>query len=231
MTPVISHAKSILREHRYSRGLYRILGRQWNIAGIYFNQAMFGRYHTAERFDQRFSKTADPWCYCTDPLQEERRELILELLPRNHYPRLLEIGCAAGWMTPSLANRTDELSALDVSAVALAHARNRCRQMANVTFRQLDLLIEPINGSFDCIICAGVLRYLPANAQRLVRDHIVDALAISGDLLLENLRDPYPAEVPGTKIHALFRQHPELIVLQHKDVGDYAITTYRKVTK
>jgi SAM-dependent methyltransferase len=189
-----------------------------------------GRYHTAARFDRLFRNRPDPWRYSACPISERRHQLILDTLPRQRYTRLLEIGCAEGWMTLSLATRADELVAADISRVALARAGETCCHLPNVQYVQFDLLSDPLVGSFDGIVCAGVLGYLPMSGQQYVRDRLVASVASHGDLLLEHPRDAFPGEVAGSKIHALYRNHPELIVLCHREVDNYAITLFRKVS-
>ena len=225
---VIGHVKRCLREHPNTRDLYRKLGANWAKSRVYFCENFFGRYHTAARFDRLFMKNPDPWSYSGNPVSEERRKLILDMLPLGRYKRLLEIGCATGWMTLPLATRADELVAADISSVALARAHDRCRQSKNIRLRNLDLLTEEINDRFECIVCAGVLVFLPAAAQQMIRDRLAAVLLAGGDLILEHTVNAYPGEIAGDWIHALYRHHPELVMLQHVDVGNYAITLFRK---
>jgi SAM-dependent methyltransferase len=229
MMAALHRTKRILRENPHTRRLYRVLAERWLRSRIYMSQHLFGRYHTASRFDRLFASLSDPWGYRGDPVSEERRELILSTLPRERYARLLEIGCAAGWMTLPLANRTDELVAADISSVALDRARQHCRQVTNVKFIKLDLLADPIMESFECILCAGLLVFLSASAQPEIRDRLVAALTTGGDLVLEHTRQAYPGEIAGSEIHALYRRHPALRTISHREVGNYAITLFRKV--
>ena len=196
-----------------------------------FCQHVFGRYHTPARFDRLFASTSDPWRYHGDPISEHRRELILSLLPRQSYPRMLEIGCAEGWMTSELAARAVRLVAADFSRVAIARARERCRCVPNVSFARFDLLNESLVGSFDCIVCAGVLVLLPGAKQQTVPDRLVLSLASGGDLILEHTRCSYPGAVAGDKIHRLYGDHPELALLQHHEAENYAVTVFRRVNR
>ena len=226
---VLDHVKPILREHPNTRLLYKKLGTHWVNSRIYLCESFFGRYHTAARFDRLFARTPDPWGYSGDPVSEERRALIMEMLPRKRYGRLLEIGCATGWMTLPLSSRADEVVAADISSTALAYARKRCRQSANIRFRRLDLLTESIPESFEGIVCAGVLVFLPANSQKIIRDHLVAALVAGGDLILEHTTGAYPGEMAGNRIHALYEEDPRLRKLEHVEVGNYAITLLQKL--
>jgi 2-polyprenyl-3-methyl-5-hydroxy-6-metoxy-1,4-benzoquinol methylase len=230
MEPLLQ-IKRVLREHPYSRELYASLANGWARTQIAICEVTSGRYHTAARFDRLFKKTPDPWRYAGSPISERRHQLILDTLSGRRYTRLLEIGCAEGWITHSLATRADELVAADISSVALARARHACCEHRNVQFVHFDLLTDPVAGFFDCIVCAGVLVYLPMSAQQSVRDRLVASIAPGGDLLLEHLRDASPGEVAGNKIQALYRNHSKLTVLSHQEVEDYAITLLRKVAE
>jgi SAM-dependent methyltransferase len=229
MNTGLEHAKRLLREHPYTSDLYGGMASLWTGARIAFCERLFGRYHTAARFDRLFLKTSDPWGYQTDPISERRRELILRALPRSRYSRLLEIGCAEGWMTLRLAGRADEVIAVDISRVALDRASKRCAGLPNVRFLHLDLLVDPLFNNLDAILCAGVLVFLPAMVQCEIRDRMIDSLADGGDLILEHTTMAYPGEIAGRDIHTLYQRHPALSLTHHEEVGNYAITTFRKV--
>lgn len=227
----IQRAKRVLRESSYSRTLYGALARAWGTLRVSLYAVIGRRYYAAAHFDRLFGEAVDPWNYGGSPIAEERRALILRALPRNHYARLLEIGCAEGWMTRPLAYRAASLLAADISCTALARARARCRELPNVQFMQFDLLADRLSGTFEGIVCAGVLVFLPADAQASVRDRIVGSLASGGDLLLEHTRQAYPGEVAGNEIHQLYRQHPALTVVRHEEVDNYAVTVFRHVAR
>jgi trans-aconitate methyltransferase len=153
------------------------------------------------------------------------------MLPRRHYPRLLEIGCAEGWMTTELANRADRLLAADISRVALGRAADACRGLPSVRFVQLDLASDPLAGPFEAIVCAGVLLFMPERSHPEIRDRLVTRLAPQGDLVLEHTRAAFHGEVSGVDVHRSYAAHPELTVIDHVDVEHYAITAYRKAAR
>lgn len=67
----------------------------------------------------------DPWRLDTSHYERRRLELLLACLGRPHYPRVLEIGCATGQLSVALAERADEVVAVDASPRALAVAADR----------------------------------------------------------------------------------------------------------
>ncbi len=111
------------------------------------------------QFEELFASKPDPWRY-DSPYEQRKYEQTLEMLPDGAIGRALEIGCAEGHFTEMLAGRVRELTAADISAVALGRAAERCRQRSNVRFLQLDLAGAELPGDMDLIVCSEVLYYL-----------------------------------------------------------------------
>jgi SAM-dependent methyltransferase len=225
----LSRLKRVLREHPLSRGLYREAAERWAHLRIASVERLHGRYHTAARFDSVFEADEDPWSYLVTPLAHRRRDLLLRTLPRPRYARMLEVGCAEGWMTERLANRADSLVCVDVSRVALGRAQARCAHLPGVTFTKLDILDELPEGPFDGAVCAGVLVFLPRRAQEAVRDRLISRLSPGADLLLENATLGYPGELAGTEIDAIYRKSPQLSLVHYERGEEYEVTLFRKI--
>jgi SAM-dependent methyltransferase len=84
------------------------------------------RHEVAAPFDAMFHDgTEDPWHADDSPYEQRRLALVLACLGRPRYRRIVEIGCATGQLTVALAQRADEVIALDPSPKALAQARRR----------------------------------------------------------------------------------------------------------
>ncbi len=133
-------------------------------------------------------------------------------------------------MTSMLANLADELVSVDLSMVALERAREQCSELRNVTFEKMDLAIDPLpDGLFDCILCAGVLVYLPMDVQQIVCRKMVASLPSGGELLLEHSRKAFPGEVAGLEVHSLYRRNPELSEIHNHDEDEYAISLFCRV--
>jgi SAM-dependent methyltransferase len=226
----LAELKRRLREHPYSQRAYLGLAELWLRFRVRVYVVLNGRYYNGARLDRIFTTTPDPWGYSGNQISERRRQLILEILPLRRFQSLLEIGCAAGWMTSALENRADKIVAIDISHVALDHARARCRGFSNIQFARLDILTEPLPGVFDCIICAGVLPYVPAKAQNPVRDRLLASLAAGGHLVLEQRTESSPGELSGSEIESHYRNHPQLSTLRRLEIDEYAITLFRKVS-
>jgi len=139
-------------------------------------------------FEEIFEQE-DPWQY-TSAYEQRKYEETLALLPR-HIGSALEIGCAEGVFTQMLAKRVDRLTAVDISPTAIARARERCAELSNVEFRQLDLFTQETDegqdlaGKYDVVVCGEVLYYAPDfDALRLGLRRAVAALKAGGSLVV-----------------------------------------------
>ncbi|UBF27277.1 class I SAM-dependent methyltransferase [Kovacikia minuta CCNUW1] len=86
--------------------------------------------------------------------------------PRNQAIRILDAGCGTGDSTDYLVhlNPKAQVTAIDLSAGALAVAKERCQRSGadRVEFHHLSLYdAGQIPGEFDLINCVGVLHHLP----------------------------------------------------------------------
>ena len=90
------------------------------------------------------------------------RPTIKRLLGSVDGRRVLELGCAAGYLTRDLLDEGAEVVALDKSEKMVAHARELTRGRARVEVADLS---EPLafieDGSMDLAVASLVLHYLP----------------------------------------------------------------------
>ena len=105
----------------------------------------------------------------------------LRFLTRGRDPqrlRALEIGCGLGRMTRALARLFGEVEATDVSGEMIRRARERLRDLPNVTLHEtsgLDCRALPAE-SFDLIFSVYVFQHVPDVAA--IRSNLVDAYRV-----------------------------------------------------
>jgi peptidoglycan/xylan/chitin deacetylase (PgdA/CDA1 family)/2-polyprenyl-3-methyl-5-hydroxy-6-metoxy-1,4-benzoquinol methylase len=116
--------------------------------------------------------TPDPWSY-DDGYEQQKRAHLLQLTPRTAV-HALEVGCAEGHFTVTLAAVVQRVTALDVSRIALERAAARCSHLSNVAFHWGDAFEELPPGPFDAIVCSEVLYYA---RNRFVLDRMLERLA------------------------------------------------------
>ena len=117
------------------------------------------RAHDRHRFEALFAAEEDPWDYA-GAYEQRKYEQTLSLLPEGPIGRALELACAEGRFTEQLAPLVEQLTAADVSRVALRRAEARCAGLGNVGFLELDLVGDELPGDLDLIVCSEVLYYV-----------------------------------------------------------------------
>ncbi|MER9655150.1 glycosyltransferase [Mesorhizobium sp. M0152] len=127
--------------------------------------------------------TEDPWNYGSS-YEQEKYQRQLEILPDGPIGRALELACAEGHFTRQLAPHVGQLTATDISAIAIERARARCSDQPNVEFGVLDFAADTLPGEMDLIFCSEVLYYLDDLAElRRIAKKFVEALAPGGSFI------------------------------------------------
>ena len=191
--------------------------------------------------DQQFLKQKDPWSYQTSPSERRRFDLQTELLDsvrdQMQFNSGLEIGCAEGLYTETLAERCASLLVLDISATALSRAQSRRSWSNNIQFRKYDLRVDDIPGTFDLIVVTGVLEYFGRRHTLVrVRNNLVKALNPHGYLLIETTRANSAAENSwwakyfnhGKWRNCFISRHPALFLVRQVLLDEYIISLFRK---
>ncbi len=169
----------------------------------------------------------DPWASMLPQYQYQRLKYdsLINMLPVRPYPRALDLGCGLGLLTERLAQRSQQVVGVDISAVAIRCAEERTQSLRNVSFKQGDITgIDPaMNGTFDLVVVADTLYYLPAplldSALQSLASKISQLLARDGILMIANHYFPLPiAETRLTRrIHAAFTSSLRLrLIAEHK---------------
>ncbi len=136
-------------------------------------------------FEMTFVLGRDPWNY-TSLYQQTKYEQTIKLLPSIPIKQALELGCAEGYLTGSLATRVDHLIAADISQIALDRAAKNCtvQRLENVCYLRLDLTTDLLPMGCDLIVCSEVLYYIGGQTElQTVARKLVNALAPGGYLL------------------------------------------------
>lgn len=157
-------------------------------------------------FDRVYAADADPWRFDTSDYERAKYAATVAALPKPRHDSGFEIGCSIGVLTQLLADRCQRLLAVDVSAQALAKARQRLAGCANVRLRRMRVPQEmpdvAADGMFDLIVLSEVGYYWSrADLDRVV-DWLLDSLETDGALVLVHWTHPvhdYPQT--GDAVH------------------------------
>lgn len=100
--------------------------------------------------------------------------------------RVLDFGCGIGSLEPFLAAQLPSavIRGIDVSGESLAVARERCRNLPNVSFHGFDGRTVPFDGPFDVIVVAGVMHHIPPAERPAVAAELRRVLDRHGVLVL-----------------------------------------------
>ncbi|MEV0612461.1 class I SAM-dependent methyltransferase [Nonomuraea sp. NPDC050404] len=181
------------------------------------------------RYFDWWHRTPDPWKLSTDGYEQDKYRATLEQVPERPYRRIVEVGCAEGVFTRTLAATYPEaeIIGMDVSDRALERARERVPQDGGrVRFVQADLLTHEPEQHYDLAFISETLYYLGRH-ERLQR-----ASAQLGDLLVPDgvlvAVHPWPE---ATRLHGYLDENGSLVRLDervHKDSPrPFAVTVYQ----
>jgi SAM-dependent methyltransferase len=127
-------------------------------------EALRTQLGNAAAFDEVY-RGGDPWA-SSDPrfrYQHHKYDVIESLIPRRHFASALDLGCGSGLLTRRLAKCADAVLGLDISAAAVAQARQVHEAYPSVRFAMGDISNLPafIDGAFDLLVITDSLYYLP----------------------------------------------------------------------
>ena len=135
-------------------------------------------------FDERYAADPDPWQFQTSDYERGKYAATLAALPQDRYVSVLEIGCSIGVLTRQLASRCDTLISLDLTELALAQARARCRDLDHVRFELAQVPGQWPAGSFDLILLSEVVYYLDADDVARLVERVRRSLVDGGGVVL-----------------------------------------------
>ncbi len=165
-------------------------------------------------FDEVYRASQDPWGFRTRSYEVRKRQLTIAMLPDPTYRSVFEPGCSIGVLTAMLAQRSERLLAMDISARALEIAA--AGLPSHVELRQGTLPDDWPDEQFELVLLSEVGYYLGQDdcermaelAARSARDlmavhwrHPVDDYPLSGDQVHSILEDAAQANKLRPLIH------------------------------
>lgn len=176
--------------------------------------ALAPRRPTTPRPDAAFWD--DHYVHGTPPWHSETLDEGLRSAMGAGRGRLLDLGCGLGTVAIEAARAGFEVTATDVSPIAIAAAKERARGVA-IEFVVDDLLHSNLRATFDVIVDRAVLHTLPAASHDRYVRHVTRLLTVGGRLVLEAHCDPEEARHLGTqafderRLHALLAPELEIV--------------------
>ena len=232
---------SLVRRLHLSRNLPWLFDFYWQarfLLAIVYERYLMRREAGANR-----SHASNEWDFTSAAEQERYRQVraaIAGLFGSKRPAHVLELGCAQGLFTQSLAPLAGELAGIDISAAACALARQRCASFHNVRIHQADLFTVALPGPYSLILAMGVLQYVHGSGQhaQLAR-RLLAALETGGRLLINEVRLPERYEASwwagalvegGAQYVEFLGRYPGFRRVHHQVFADHVIAIFEKTT-
>jgi len=172
----------------------------------------------------------DPWDVATKWHDQRKYAVTMASLPRERYRRCYEPGCSIGLLTRMLAERCDEVLAVDCVEAAVQQATEVVRDLPNVRVETAMLPAGLPTGAFDLIVIGDLLYYLSADDLTALLDGLVERLEPDGDLVSVHFRDRQDGgNYDGFNVHEALASRPELDRrVRHEDEW-FVLDVFRRV--
>jgi SAM-dependent methyltransferase len=157
-------------------------------------------------FEERYRADQDPWRLEHRWYERRKRALTMAALTRERYRRAFEPACGPGLLTALLAQRCDEVLAVDVAPSAVRVAARRLARHPHVTVGAMAVPDAWPSGHFDLVVLSEVGYYLAPDALVDLRDAAVAGLTDGGELLAVHYRpDADEHRTNGDDVHDVLR--------------------------
>ena len=157
-------------------------------------------------FEAKYRRTGDPWDFAGSRYERDRYELTLRSLMRTRYRRAFEPACSIGVLTAALAERCDEVLAIDIAPSAVVMARERCAIFPRVTISCADLAAQCAEGPFDLIVFSELGYYFEEAQLTRIADSLSATLEAGGELIgVHWLGTSEDHLLHGDQVHAILK--------------------------
>jgi SAM-dependent methyltransferase len=158
-------------------------------------------------FEAKYRRCADPWNFAGSRYERDRYALTLRSLLRDRYRLAFEPACSIGELTAALAERCDEVQAMDIAPSAVDAARRRCAGLPGVTVSCADLAVYCPRGPFDLIVFSELGYYFEPAQLSDIAESLARALETGGELVgVHWLGRSEDHLLHGNRVHAILKQ-------------------------
>ncbi len=186
----------------------------------------------ADFFDTLYRADPDPWRFETSDYEAAKYAATLAALLHKRYRSAFEIGGSIGVLTERLAHRCDALLSVDISAIAQARARERCRGLPQVRFEIMNVPQEYPDDQFDLVLLSEVGYYWCLADLHRAQRQIYRSLQPGGHLLLVHwLHDAPSYPLRGDDVHNAFEDFAasRLTQVAGDRTPDYRLDLYERL--
>ena len=172
---------------------------------------------SASFFEEKYQRSGDPWAFASSAYEQQRYQAIYDAVSFRHYSRAFEPGCSIGVLTEKLAAICDHIEAIDLSATAIAHARERTKHLSHVNTTCGGLPAFIPDGMYDLIVFSEIGYYFSEDGLFAVGQTLTGRLSSSGVFLAAHWLGESPDHLlPGDRVHEILAEVGHL-ALQHSE--------------
>jgi SAM-dependent methyltransferase len=183
-----------------------------------------------EHFIGLYLAKTDPWDNATSWHNRRKYAVAMASLPRERYRSAYEPGCSVGMLTRLLAERCDEILAVDCVDEAVATARAHVQDLAHVRVEAAMLPADLPDATFDLIVVGDLLYYLSADDLEAVLEGFVRRLEPGGDIVAVHFRDRQSGgNYDGASVHAALAARAGLERVVHHEDEWFLLDVLRRV--
>jgi SAM-dependent methyltransferase len=157
-------------------------------------------------FEAKYRESGDPWNFNASRYERDRYELTLRTLMRARYRRAFEPACSIGVLTAGLAERCEEVQAIDIAPSAVAMALARCANFPGVRISCADLAAHCPEGPFDLIVFSELGYYFEKEQLVRIAARLSATLEAGGELIAVHwLGTSEDHLLHGDQVHAILK--------------------------
>ena len=180
-------------------------------------------------FDRVYAGADDPWRLRDRWYERRKRDAVLAALPQERYRRGFEPGCAVGSLTLGLAQRCDELLAVDRHERPVAAAAAALAGLEHVRVDRMDVPAQWPDGSFDLLVLSEIGYYFAGDDLADLAGLAATSVRPGGTLLGCHWRHPAPDHaVPGDEVHRVLSTQPGLLRVVHHLEEDFVLDVWTR---
>jgi LmbE family N-acetylglucosaminyl deacetylase/precorrin-6B methylase 2 len=178
-------------------------------------------------FEELHRRHDDPWSVRTRWYERRKRALTIAALPDERYARALELGCSIGETTAALAERSEQIIAVDHAPAAVAAASRRLAGVSNATVTRMRIPDDWPLGTFDLIVISELGYYLAEDQWEKTIERCRGALRPGGAVLLCHwLGTSDDFAQTAAEVHEAFRLSSGLTAIVEHRESDFILEVF-----
>jgi SAM-dependent methyltransferase len=179
-----------------------------------------------EYFERLYAADSDPWGFDTSWYEQRKYEVTTAALPRRRYRSAFEPGCSIGVLTSMLAQRCDQVLAIDMVESAVRQAAARLADQPHVTVQRRALADGWPAGTFDLVVLSEIAYYFEPDALDDLVTAAIASMGAGGTLLAVHWRGETDYALSGDQTHQRIDDAPALAGVAHYEEEKFLLDVW-----